>query len=508
MLVFNNNGGKQMTLIAQYARAAYPAVAVETPEDDRVLSVLLGELHTLGEVRGEAYQVATVSATGALLLVAPTAGQISQRSSYPEAFAWAAGQGTPTVLVVYDAQHLISNAGIYRSLKNQLPALKSSASMVVLCAPSWTLPAELRHDVPVISLPLPSRDQLAAALGKVHADLESARGKRVKIDSESLLDAATGLTEAEAEASFALASGASGIKAETVSQEKVRLIRQTKGLEVFPSIPESEVGGLLPLRRYVSEEIGPNRRDAMLRVKGMVLVGPPGTGKSLFCGVTASMLGVPLVRGSIPAMMGGIVGESESNIIAALRIVEAIGQCVLWLDEIDSALGGAASSAQTDGGTIGRVVSMLLTWLQESKSGALVVATANYPERIPPALLRPGRIDAIWSVDLPTATERAEIVGVHLRRLGCEPDGHSAALAAVTQDYSGAELAATVLSAARRTARQVTREALLSAAKEITPLAKSRAEELQRMREWAQHHARAANTPELAAAPAVSRRLI
>jgi len=496
-----------MTLIAQYARAAYPAVAVETPEDDRVLSVLLGEIQALGEVRGEAYQVATVSATGALLLVAPTAGQISQRSSYPEAFAWAAGQGVPTVLVAYDVQHLLGNAGIYRALKNQLPALKSSASMIVLVAPSWVLPAELRHDVPVISLPLPSRDQLAAALGKVHADLESARGKKVKIDSESLLDAATGLTEAEAEASFALASGASGIKAETVSAEKVRLIRQTKGLEVFPSIPESEVGGLLPLRRYVSEEIGPNRRDAMLRVKGMVLVGPPGTGKSLVCGVTAAILGLPLVRLDISAMMGGILGESESNINSALRIVEAIGQCVLWLDEIDSALGGAASSAQTDGGTIGRVVSKFLTWLQESKS-ALTVATANYPERIPPALLRPGRMDAIWSVDLPTATERAEIAGVHLRRLGCEPDGHGVALAAVTQDYSGAEIAATVLSAARRTARQVTREALLAAAKEITPLAKSRAEELQRMRDWAQHHARQANTPELATAPAVSRRLI
>lgn len=469
--------------LLRYRAAGYAAVAVETVEEPRLSEWLLSHIDDDAPIWRVTCAGATDVRTGQ-----PLTG------AHPYPFLWQRLTMTPDVVaVVTDWHHLCQQPAAHRPLIDALAAMRSQGSLAVLCAPSWQLPPELQHEIPVLQHALPDAEALGVALRVVAEAAEVSLGDD---QVAALTEAGRGLTLSEAEGVYAL-SVRDGLARAAVERHKAALVRQTPGLESWEPLPAARLGGLGRLRDWIAEEVAPSRRDPDLRVKGWLLVGPPGTGKSLAARVSAAMLGLPLVRLDVAAIMGSLVGQSESQIRAALTVVEATAPCVLWIDEIDSALGGHVSSAATDGGTTGRVVSTLLTWLQETAAAVTTVATANYPERVPPALLRPGRLDAIWSIDLPTRSERVEIAAVHMRHLGCEVDGHAGALADATADYSGAEIAAAVLSAARRSGRRPTRQHLLAAAGEITPLARSRQRELEEMRAWARTYARPASEPEV-----------
>lgn len=469
------------TSLTDYRRAGYGAVAVETADEAATLAGLITAL-------GDGVPVWRITATPGLY-DARTGRAVDAKLSFAGAWDRVTVQHG-AVLVVHDWHHIVKQPAAYRPLLEALPKLRQGGCTCYLLAPSWSLPPELMHEIPTHREALPGADVLRFALDTV----TDAAGLTVA-DAVALVDAARGLCGQEAESAFALAAVRGELTPSAVAQRKASIIRQTPGLEVWDAVPESAVGGLSPLRNWLRDEVSPARLDAELRVRGLLAVGPPGTGKSLISRVAASILRVPLVRLDIGAVMGSLVGQSEERVRGALAVVDAVAPCVLWIDEIDSALGGAASSDRTDGGTLGRVLSTLLTWLQETSADVTVIATANSPERIPAALTRPGRLDAIWSIDLPSLPERAEIATVHLTRLGCAAcEDCAAELARVTEGFSGAELASAVLAAARRTQRNVDAAALLAAAGNIVPLSRSRAADLDRMREWAQAHARQANT--------------
>jgi SpoVK/Ycf46/Vps4 family AAA+-type ATPase len=476
--------GRQGMILTKYRDAGYPVVAVESQEERRLVRQVLEEV-------GPDAAVMTISASGGLI-DARTGACVDPQGTYPKAFDRAAEEAG-LILLVFDWHHIAPNPAAYRQLLSRIPKIKRNGSIVVLIAPAWNVPPELEHELPVIPHPLPTRAELEAAVNTVK---EAAALNPSADEISRLCDAASGLALEEAENAMSLATvECDRFDPEVVEREKLRLVQLTKGLAVLPRVPADQLGGMTHYRRWLTEVVSPSRHDKKLRVKAALLVGPAGTGKSMGSIVAASILGMPCVSLDLAACKGQYQGNTEGAVREALKRIDAIAPCVLRLDEMDSALGGHASSAETDGGVTLSVVSMLLTWFQDRTSDVLVLATANYPERIPPAMLRPGRLDAIWSVNLPTFQERSEIAGIHLRKLGCS-DEHADWVAKLTPNYSGAEIAAVCLDTARRTVREVTRESIEISANEIIPLSKSRATEIQKMRDWARTYARPASEPE------------
>ena len=226
-------------------------------------------------------------------------------------------------------------------------------------------------------------------------------------------------------------------------------------------------------------------------------------GKSLTAKAIATAWGVPLLRLDLNALKSKFVGESEGNLRRALRVVEAIGRCVVWIDEIEKALAGATQGA-ADGGVSSDALGAVLSWMQERSGQAFIIATANDISSLPPELMRKGRFDEIWFVDLPTAGERAEIVKASLRQYGREPadDLWGYDVAAATEGFTGAEIAAIVpdalFAAFADDARPLTVQDLLNATKTVVPLAKTASGKIDALRNWAQGRARPATTPEAA----------
>ena len=234
--------------------------------------------------------------------------------------------------------------------------------------------------------------------------------------------------------------------------------------------------------------------------KGALLAGLPGTGKSLTAKAVATAWQVPLLRVDLGTLKSKFVGESEANLRRALRVIEAIGRCVVWLDEIEKSLAGATQGA-ADGGVSADVLGAILSWMQERGGDAFVIATSNDVSALPPELTRKGRFDELWWVDLPNTVERHEIALTALRAHGrgtVEIDLKRVVEATV--DFTGAEIAALVpealFAAFADGEREITTKDMLAAAKNVIPLCRTMADRIESLRKWANGRARPATTPE------------
>ena len=470
-------------MLTPYVRAAFPALAIVTAEEERFTAELL---HTFPEK-----SLLAISATGGLRDLRNHT-VLDAAATFAKAFV-AAAQRPDTLLLVFDWQHIGRNAAAYRSMKDQFNELKAHGSCILLVAPSWSLPAELQHDVPVLEWSLPTREQLKQVL---HLVADSV-GDTVTAEQEmKCLDAAAGLTLQEAENSFALALVECGkLEPARIEEEKMRLVRNSGFLEVWPAVAPESVGGLGCLKDYLASEVLPCHDDADLRVRGLLLVGIPGTGKSLAAKAAGALLDWPVLRMDIGALKGSLVGQSESNMRAALRLAEAVAPCVLWLDELEKGIGGYQSSAQTDSGVTLGMLGSLLTWQQEHRAPILTVATCNDHAKLPPELTRAGRFDQSFFVDLPTREEREQIASVHLARLGCA-GALASNIADLSNGWTGAEIEQLVKASARRSGRQPTPDVLAACARDIRPISVVRAAETEALRNWARSALRIANTPE------------
>ncbi|MFA6906857.1 MAG: AAA family ATPase, partial [Sphaerochaeta sp.] len=236
-------------------------------------------------------------------------------------------------------------------------------------------------------------------------------------------------------------------------------------------------------------------RDFGLEVpRGILLLGLPGTGKSLAAKAVANAWQLPLLRLDMGKVFGGIVGQSEENMRSALLTAETLAPCILWIDEIEKGMAGIQSSGSTDGGTTSRVVGTFLTWMQEKKKPVFVVATANNIAQLPPELLRKGRVDEIFFVDLPDAEERKEILKIHLERRKRKifSDDDMDELAMISKGFTGAELEEAVKEAMYRAydeGQLLTSGQLKEALLETSPLSITMSEMIRNTREWAKGRA-------------------
>ncbi|RYX99815.1 AAA family ATPase, partial [bacterium] len=285
-------------------------------------------------------------------------------------------------------------------------------------------------------------------------------------------------------------------------KEKKQIIRKSGLLEFYPTQEDmSTVGGLDNLKSWLNkrtEAFTKKARDYGLpEPKGILLLGVSGSGKSLVAKAVSSLWQLPLLRLDIGRLFSSLVGSSEENMRKTIKTAESVAPCLLWLDEIDKGFSGSGSSNVSDGGTTSRVLSSFLTWMQEKNNPVFIIATANDISRLPPELLRKGRFDEIFFLDLPKAEERIEIFNIHLKKRGRRSENFDLNLfASNTDGFSGSEIEELIISAmydSFEENREVTTADIMNTIKHAVPLSHTMKESIDQLRDWTRSRARPAS---------------
>jgi ATP-dependent 26S proteasome regulatory subunit len=420
-------------------------------------------------------------------------------------------QVEPAIFVFKDFHPFLTrnNFAIVRKLKEIALHLKNSFKTIVLVSPVMEIPTELEKEITVLNYPLPSREDLSELLDRIIADVKQFKQVSIELDAaarDRLLQAALGLTMGEAENVFAKiivkTERLAGDNVNDVFSEKQQIVRKSGLLEYYATEEDfSRVGGLAVLKDWLNKRAVAFTHEArafgLPPPKGILLLGVQGCGKSLCAKAVSNLWQLPLLRFDMGRMFGSLVGSSEENVRRAITVAESIAPAVLWVDEIDKAFVGSQSSGITDGGTTARVFGTFLTWLSEKTAPVFVVATANDVSQLPPELLRKGRLDEIFYVDLPSDEERAEIYRIHLTKRGRDAGRFDLqALVDASRDFSGAEIEEAIISAlydAFYEKHDLTTAHVLAALSQTVPLAKTMVEKVTAQRNWAVGRARNAS---------------
>ena len=490
-------------------RARYPIIYIVSGEEMRVQS-LLTEIARKRQKKVFEWSCSTG------IVPAGTSIQ-SQRQRNPAtkdplaALDQVIEQVEPAIFLFKDFHPFLSksNFAVTRKLKEIALHLKNSYKTILLVSPVLELPPELEKEVTVLNHPLPTRDELSALLDKIIADVRQFKQVKVELDDagrERLLQAALGLTLGEAENVFARiivkSERLSGEDVGEVFAEKQQIIRKS-GLLEYCATNESfqNVGGLAVLKEWLTKRAvaftGEARAFGLSAPRGILMLGVQGCGKSLCAKAVSNLWQLPLLRFDMGRMFGSFVGSSEENVRRAISVAESVAPAILWVDEIDKAFAGSQASGATDGGTTARVFGTFVTWLSEKTAPVFVVATANDISQLPPELLRKGRLDEIFFVDLPTRDERTEIFRIHLiRRARNAAQFDLEALAGASAEFSGAEIEEAINSAlydAFHARQELTTHHVRGALMQTVPLAKTMDAQISRLRAWAEGRARNAS---------------
>jgi ATP-dependent 26S proteasome regulatory subunit len=492
-------------------RARYPILYLVTSEEDRVRELVLG---VAGRWQKTVFEWSCTSG----IVPAGTSVQ-TQKTRHAAtrdplaALDQVVDQVEPALFLFRDFHpHLTkANFAVVRRLKEIAQHLKNSRKTILIVSPVLEVPPEVEKEITVLPFPLPGREELGALLDRVVEEISLLPQVGIDLESEGrerLLQAALGLTLGEAENVLAkivvkhqrLSSDLVG----EVFAEKQQIIRKS-GLLEYCATDETfdTVGGLGVLKEWVRKRAAAFTPDAQAfglpPPKGILLLGVQGCGKSLSAKAVSTLWQVPLLRFDIGRVFGSLVGSSEENIRRAIAVAESVAPAVLWVDEIDKAFAGSAGSAVADGGTTARVFGTFLTWLAEKAAPVFVVATANDISQLPPELLRKGRLDEIFFVDLPDLAERSDIFRIHLRKRRREPEAFDlVALAEASPEFSGAEIEEAVISGlydAFHARQDLNSGHVLNALRQAVPLAKTMAEHIQKLRRWSEGRARNASLP-------------
>ncbi len=404
-----------------------------------------------------------------------------------------------------------SNAAPIRKLKDIAIHLKNSYKTIILISPVQEIPEELEKEITVLNHPLPGRDDLSALLDRIVADVKQFKQVKIDLDDagrERLLQAALGLTLGEAENVFAKIivkdERLSGEDVNEVFAEKQQIIRKSGLLEYYATDENfGNVGGMAVLKDWLNKRASAFTSEArafgLPAPKGILMLGVQGCGKSLCAKAVSNLWQLPLLRFDMGRMFGSLVGSSEENVRRAISVAESVAPAILWVDEIDKAFAGSQGSGATDGGTTARVFGTFLTWLSEKTAPVFVVATANDISQLPPELMRKGRLDEIFFVDLPSREERQEIFRIHLTKRSRDAAQFDLpGLADAAANFSGAEIEEAINSAlydAFYARTDLTTPQVLEAIGQTVPLAKTMDEQISRLRTWAEGRARNASVP-------------
>ena len=399
------------------------------------------------------------------------------------------------IYLLLDFHPYLDNPLFVRAIKDIAQEYRRCARTLVLISHEVKLPQELEHLAARFSLKMPSENERQAIVMKMAREWAQGAGGMPRVDVkvvEKLVDNLAGLALHDVERLTHQAIFNDGALTEDdirpLLAAKYQLLNRGGTLSFEPDTARfAEIGGLRNLRRWILQRKAAFDGTApdLDAPKGVLLLGVQGCGKSLAARAAAGVLGVPLVRLDFGALYSKWHGESEKNLRESLTSAEALAPCVLWLDEMEKAL----SSGDNDGGTSRRVLGAFLTWLSEQRSRVFIVATANDITALPPELVRKGRFDEIFFVDLPTPLARFEILGIHTKKRAVTiSEQDLKALAARSEGFSGAELEQAVVSAlySAHAAKQPVSATHIAAELEATrPLSVVMAEKIAELRDWA-----------------------
>lgn len=413
----------------------------------------------------------------------------------------------------------IIDYNIIRSLKDLMPNLKQSyePKNVIFISPIFSVPDDLKKDITVMDFELPTSEEIEKVLdGMIEANSSSNLNVNLNDkEKESLIKAAIGLTLQEAENAFARAMVNDGCLNATdvdlILKEKSQVIKKNDLLEYIDSeVNIDDVGGLENLKKWLRKRdkswLSSAKKYGLPSPKGVLLTGVPGCGKSLIAKSISSMWHLPLLRFDVGKVFNKYVGNSESNMREAIKTAEAIAPCILWIDEIEKGFSGLGNSG--DSGTSNRIFGTFLSWMQEKTKPVFVVATANNINSLPSEMMRKGRFDEIFFIDLPTFNERKQIFKVHLESRLKDPDviGNFVIndesldhLASLTEGFGGAELEQIVIMGlfdAFAEDRSITMNDFENSINNTIPLSVTQSEQIRSIREWANIRAVAATAQE------------
>jgi SpoVK/Ycf46/Vps4 family AAA+-type ATPase len=353
------------------------------------------------------------------------------------------------------------------------------------------------------------RESLASVVNGANADFTDGITLHPD-DADRVCYAGAGMTSLQFETYLSLSAvraareAAPSLPAQSIIDEvqvgKTEIVNSSDILELYKSSDIGDVGGMENLKEWVSRRAKCYSDEAQAfgvePPKGMVLVGPPGTGKSLVAKAIAGELGVPLVRMDFGRVFSSYVGSSEQRIRSALHMVESMSPCVLFCDEIDKGLGGIAGGSGSDSGVSMRVLGSFLTWLQDCEFPVFTMVTANNIDGLPPELLRRGRFDAIFSTSLPTEKERRDVLAIHLRKRGRDidefPEAEVEEVLQACDKYVPAEIESAVKDAlvdSFSEGEELSMKHVLSAFSVMVPLSKAFAQQIEKMSEWSKNNA-------------------
>ena len=407
------------------------------------------------------------------------------------------------------------NMAVIRRMREVASALKNTYKTVVVVSPMLEIPPELEKDVTIIDFDLPKENEFTVLLDRIVEEVKGNPKLNVAINGpmrEQIVHALLGLTLSEAENVLAKTlvqhRGLGRQSLEVINAEKKQIIRKSGLLEYYDAEETMEsVGGLDSLKSWLIKRSvvfsDQARSFGLPAPKGVLLLGVQGCGKSLMAKTVSRIWQLPLLRFDVGRVFGSLVGSSEQNVRRAIQVAESVAPVVFWIDEIDKAFRGSrGSGASTDAGTSSRVFSTFLTWLSEKKSPVFVIATANDISALPPELLRKGRFDEIFFVDLPLAQERKDIFKVHLVKRKMDPAAFDMeTLARTSEGYSGAEIEEAIISAmfdAFYDKQGLTTDRVLNSLRQTVPLSRTMKEDIDELRKWAASRARPATSPEAA----------
>lgn len=414
------------------------------------------------------------------------------------------GNDIPQVFLLEDFHEYMEESNIKVRLRQLAEKLRYQRKHIIIVSSVLNLPIELEKYINVLDLPLPDRKDLDKVLQSI---VENAHTTLTDEKRKKLLDAALGMTVMEADLAFCLAVVKDKLQDDSpriVAQEKEQIIKKN-GLLEFCQVSDdiNSVGGISYLKEWLEKRKLAYDFKAQIwnlpEPKGVLLLGVPGCGKSLTAKCIAALWNMPLLRLDIGKVFHGIVGSSEENIRRAIATAEVVAPCVLWIDEIEKGLSGSRSSGVTDGGTTSRIFSTLLTWMQEKTKPVFVVATANDVSSLPPELLRKGRFDEIFFVDLPNKDDRKSIFDIHLRKKGFDPNSlFTDKLSDLSIGFNGAEIEEAVNEAMfsayteNPDGPKLMVKHLIDAINNIVPLSSTMDEQIKALRTWAQKRAKMA----------------
>lgn len=515
--------------IANLCRARFPMLYITTWEEERALKTLYRLVKDVEFIKTErtlfVWRITTGIEKIENELGIAAGGKSEADTSDPlKALEFIQKYDKPALLVLLDFHVYFDQrkpeAKVIRKTRDTVNILKGGVvpKNVILLAPRLMLPNELQKDITIVDFDLPDYRDIEKSLQRIIRDNMSNTKIRFNLNEgsiEELAKAAQGLTLQEAENAFARAIVERGCLDENsrdiIVEEKRQIIKKTGVLEfVKSSLNLDDVGGLGNLKKWlIKRNKSWQGRAAAYHLpapKGILITGVPGCGKSLTAKAISAIWKLPLLRMDVGKIFSGIVGSSEENMRHAIKTAEATAPSILWIDEIEKGFSGVGAS--NDSGTSTRVFGTFLTWMQEKKESVFVVATANNIHALPSEMLRKGRFDEIFFVDLPTLSEREAIFKVHLKnRLQSEEvkgnfewsEANLLHLAAKTEGFVGAEIENIVINGlfeAFCEDRPIRMEDFDKAIDNTVPLVVTQAEQISSIREWANVRAVAATAPE------------